>query len=215
MIDRAEPESNNYGRTYFYCNYKEEYRRDPVSILRSLVKQLCEGSPAGSFSERALAIYRHREEAGNLKSLLNIAETQELLIELSAGFKSSTIVIDALDECHKDTREQLLDVLEHILSLTELNPIKIFLTGRNDGDLRLRLERFGNIFIQEEDNSGDIDRYISSEIETCISKGRLLHGDVEDDLKGHAIDVLRKGAHGIYASPAHLLLLSPSCISGF
>lgn len=210
-----EPESTQYGRAYFYCNYKEDHRRDPASILRSLVKQLCQGSPDGSFSERALSIYMKRKEDGNMKSLLSIVEAQDLLIELSAGFKSTTILIDALDECHEETRAQLLDVLEHILSLTELNPIKIFVTGRNDGDLRTRLEKFGNIFIQERDNASDIELYIVSAVETCISNGRLLHGKVGDNLKQHTIDVLQSGAHGMYAPPPSLSFPPLRCIRGF
>lgn len=134
-----------------------------------------------------------------MKSFLSVEESKQLLIMLSAGFLKTTILIDALDECDKDTREVLFDVLEHLVSDSSPghNPIKIFVTSRNDGDLRRRLENSSNIYIQERDNSADINLYIASEIEICIEKGRLLDGVVDNDLKEHIIDVLQKGAHGM------------------
>lgn len=199
IIDRAKPESNQHSRAYFYCNYKEAGRRNPASILRSLVKQLCQGSPEGNFPQPVLSIYEKRKNDGNLKSFLSVGECKQLLIKLSSGFLRTTILIDALDECDKDTREVLFDVLENLVSDSspEHYPIKVFVTSRNDGDLQRRLGNSPNIYIQERDNSADINLYITSEVESCITKGRLLDGKVDDDLKEHIIDVLRNGAHGM------------------
>lgn len=199
IIDRAKPESNQHSRAYFYCNYKEAGRRNPASILRSLVKQLCQGSPEGNFPQPVLSIYEKRKNDGNLKSFLSVEECKKLLIKLSSGFLRTTILIDALDECDKDTREVLFDVLENLVSDSspEHYPIKVFVTSRDDGDLQRRLGNSPNIYIQERDNSADINLYITSEVESCITKSRLLDGKVDDDLKEHIIDVLRNGAHGM------------------
>lgn len=41
----------------------------------------------------------------------------------------------------------LFDVLEYVMSLAK-NPIKIFATSRDDGDLMTRLEMSTNVYIQ-------------------------------------------------------------------
>lgn len=48
IIDLMEPAYNEFSLAYFYCNYGEAGRRDPASILRSIVKQLCLQSPTGN-----------------------------------------------------------------------------------------------------------------------------------------------------------------------
>lgn len=187
---------------YFYCNYKEDQRRDPASILRSLVKQLCLMSRSG-FPEPVLSIYKKRNRDADLNNLLSVAECKELLITLSAGFLRTTIVIDALDECDPDTRGSLCDVLEQAVSSSKTsktsnrNPVKVFITSRNDGDLRRRFEGSPNVYIQERDNSDDIKLYIKTEIEACIRRKELLDGVVGLQLKERIVRALETGACGM------------------
>lgn len=192
-----EPKQKEHSLAYFYCNYKEAGRRDPASILRALVKQLCLMSPEETFPAPMLSIYKRRKKDADLSNLLSVDEIKFLLVDLSAGFLQTTIVIDALDECDRDTRGIIFDVLEHVMSAPK-NPVKIFVTSRDDGDLRRRLENSPNVYIQEGDNSNDICRYIDSEIHICIKTGKLLEGEVDDTLKAHIIEALRKGARGMY-----------------
>lgn len=180
IIDDMKPETQ-CSLAYFYCNYKEDQQSDPASILRSLVKQLCLMSRSG-FPEPVLSIYRKRKSEADLTNLLSVSECKDLLITLSTGFLRTTIVIDALDECDPDTRGSLCDVLEQTVSSSKTpiqGTIKVFITSRNDGDLRRRFEGSPNVYIQERDSSKDINLYIEAEIEACIRRKELLGGAAE------------------------------------
>lgn len=201
IIDEMEPKTKGCSLAYFYCNYKEEQRRDPASILRSLVKQLCLLSPGegslATFPEPVLAVYSERKDKGDLSRLLSLKESKDLLIKLSAGFLKTMIIIDALDECDRSTRRSLFDLLEQVVSSAKQNPVKIFVTSRDDGDLMIKFEDSPNVYIQERDNSGDIDHYIQTEIEACITAKRLLRGNVSLDLQNRIVAALQAGARGM------------------
>lgn len=187
---------------YFYCNYKEAQRRDPAAILRSLVKQLCLMSLSG-FPVPVLSIYNQRMQDADLTNLLSVKECKELLIKLSTGFLRTTIVIDALDECDPVTRGGLCDVLEQIVLSSTTSPgsnyapVKIFITSRNDGDLNRRFEGSPNVYIQERDNSDDINLYIETEVAGCIRRKELLGGVVKGELEQRIIRALKAGARGM------------------
>lgn len=194
-----EPAYNEFSLTYFYCNYGEAGRRDPSSILRSIVKQLCLQSPTGSLPESVLAIYNKRQQENDSRPL-DIDEIKGLLVNLSAGFLQTTIVIDALDECDRGTREILFDILEFVMFLAK-TPIKIFATSRDDGDLMTRLEMLPNVYIQQGQNDGDITLFINSEITACTTNRKLLNGVVADDLRERIVSTLQGKAHGMYVCP--------------
>lgn len=118
-----EPAYNEYALAYFYCNYGEAGRRDPESILWSIIKQLCIQSPTGTVPESILAIYNKRMREGDRRPV-DINKIKGLLVNLAAGFLQTTIVIDALDECDKGTREILVDILEDVMAVAK-HPTKI------------------------------------------------------------------------------------------
>lgn len=202
VIEELEPDTDNskFPLAYFYCNYTEDERRDPASILRSLVKQLCIVSPSldtgSTIPEAVLSIYGEREKKADLRHPLTVAECKTILIALSAGFLRTTIIIDALDECHADTRGALFHALEHVVS-SSANPVKVFVTSRDYADLRKQFENSPNVYIQERDNSSDINQYIRTEIDARIQSKELLHGLVDPDFKKVIVLALEAGARGM------------------
>lgn len=195
-----ETKTSEYALAYFYCNYKEAERTDPASILRSLVKQLCLLSPGSSFPDAVLSVYEQRKKEADLSNLLSVEESKHLLIKLSAGFLCTTIVVDALDECDPKTRGSLFNVLEDIVSSSQRNPVKVFVTSRDDGDLRKKFQDHPNVYIQEGDNSADINYFIKTEIEACIKDKKLLGGEVGLDQQARIVSALQAGARGMYVS---------------
>lgn len=107
------------------------------------------------------------------------------------------IVIDALDECEKSTRHLLLQVLQYILN-NSVGQVKVFVTSRDDDDIVLHLDGSPNVYIKPNDNSNDINNFIETEIERCISEKKLLRGSVTPELKELIISTLIDGAHGMY-----------------
>ncbi|KAL7265925.1 hypothetical protein RUND412_011545, partial [Rhizina undulata] len=175
VIDTFESSrSNNDAVLYFYCKHGEKERQDPLSILSSLVKQLSLlMSPEGSqLPQPVVSIFKnHEHKSGKLQ----LSESQELIASLAKNFIRTAIVIDALDECDKESRKKLLTALEVIMK-SSAGVFKIFVTSRPADDIELKLEGVPNVYIQSSDNSGDIAAFVKAAVEKCISKKLLLRG---------------------------------------
>lgn len=198
IIDEFQPRPDTGDAlAYFYCNYREDTRRDPAFLLRTLVKQLCLLGPTNQLPDVVLSIYEKRESQGHQSGPLHLEESRDLIVALSAGFTQTTIIIDALDECDRGTRTGLFITLKHIINST--THVKIFLTGRNDGDIQRMLRGFPSHYLDATDNSGDISTYVHSEITRCSTEGLLLDGEeIDQVLQSEIILALEKGADGMY-----------------
>lgn len=206
VIDEFQPSpGTDHALAFFYCNYREENRRDPASVLRALVKQLCLVGLSTELPQPILLTYKEREARGHQSGPLHSNESRDLIVALSAGYSQTTIVIDALDECNRDTRRGLFQILKHIIQST--THVRIFLTGRNDGDIQKMLYDFPSHYLDATDNSGDIATYVTSEIARCSREGLLLDGQLDPILESEIIQALKSGADGMYVSS--LLLLNP------
>lgn len=134
-----------------------------------------------------------------------------MIVALSAGFTQTTIIIDALDECDRGTRNGLFLTLKQIIDST--THVRIFLTGRSDGDIQRMLRDFPSHYLDATDNSGDISTYIHSEITRCSNEGLLLDEDeIDQVLESEIIRALEQGADGMYGISPHPVH-EPSLIS--
>lgn len=195
-VFKSQLNTDQHALAFFYCNYRDAARMDPASALRALVKQLCLHSPSGELPGPVLSIYETRDKNGHQSGALHPNESRDLIQHLSTGFAQTTIVIDALDECNRDTRGHLFQILKHIVAST--SAVRIFITGRSDGDIQRILGDFPNHYIEARDNQGDIETYINSEIERCCREKALLDGDIDKELESDIVSTLMKGADGMY-----------------
>ena len=190
---------------YFYCNRAEENRREPQSILNTLVQQLAQTrteSGKNKLLKPVVDIYLDRGRKGQLSSRLSLGESQELLVQLTNIYPQTTICIDALDEVETETRLLLLKALKNIIEKSK-NLVKIFATTRMDTDILRQFETFPRIELQPDDNIGDINRFVETKLQSTIDDGLLLEGDVTDKLKVEIFDVLCRRSRGMYAHHSH------------
>ena len=80
---------------YFYCNRAEENRREPQSILNTLIQQLAQTKSENGLLKPVVDIYLDREKEGQKSSRLSLVESQELLVQLTDIYPQTTICIDA------------------------------------------------------------------------------------------------------------------------
>jgi hypothetical protein len=92
-----------------------------------------------------------------------MGDCKSLLLDLVNTYPRTTLVLDALDECEKHERLELIAILDHVLA-EALNPVKIFISSRPDGDIKEKLKDRANIGINATDNQDDISRFVNSEI---------------------------------------------------
>lgn len=175
---------------YFYCNQNESQRRDPANIMQAIVKQLSVVLPG--LPKPVVAGYDKRVKSGLAAGPLGFCESSDLLVSLLEIFPQTTIVIDALDESDPAKRGQFLEALTTIMR-SSTSVVKVFISSRDDIDIKLKLERVPNIYI-EANNSEDIERFIHREM-TEPNNRRLFC--LPDTQKKRIMSTLVKKANGM------------------
>jgi ankyrin repeat domain-containing protein 50 len=152
---------NHEGFAFFYCNRNEDDRRKPLSILRSYVRQLSTvaNSPR-NMQAKLRSLYLEAKLKG---SDLTFNMCREQLLESLNLYPKTTIVLDALDECEPDSRGQLIERIEFLLTHSK-KPLMVFISSRPDGHIRDRYLSRPNIEIQATENQGDIEKFVNEEI---------------------------------------------------
>ena len=181
---------------YFYCNRAEESRRDPESILRTLIQQLAQSPSEDRLLTPVLNIYKDREKEGQLSSRLTFKECQDLLVQLVAVYPRATICIDALVEVDHKLRLELLEALKHVVERSN-TLVKIFATTRMDTDILVQFEMFPRIELEPDDNVDDINRFVKEKVQRAIERKQLLHGNVPNALKAEICQVLCQRSKGM------------------
>ena len=188
VIDSLSSNPTPEKLAYFYCNRAEENRRDPQSILNTLIQQLAQTeSEDDKLLKPVVDIYLDREREGQTSSRLSLRESEELLVKLMDIHPQTTICIDALDEVKTKARIHLLKALKNVIEKSK-NPVKIFATTRMDTDILRQFETFPRIELQP-NNTSDINQFVKTKLQSTIDDRLLLDGDVPDNLKIEICDV--------------------------
>jgi Cdc6-like AAA superfamily ATPase len=152
---------NQEGFAFFYCNRNETERREPLSMLRAFIRQLSTINYQSHSIQKCIKDFYN--ECRLKASEPTMGDCKELLLELVNIYPRTTLVVDALDECEKHKRFELIETLDHLLAKAS-NPVKIFVSSRPDGDIKERLKDRANIEINATDNQDDISIFVNSEI---------------------------------------------------
>jgi len=159
--DALNSNPNHEGLAFFYCNRNEIERQEPLSVLRSFVRQL---STIAHDEDSIQKNLRQLHIQTRLKaSELNMDICKGLLLEFINLYPKTTLILDALDECDTHKRGVLIEIFDHFLNHAS-RPVKIFISSRPDGDIKERLKSRANIEIQATDNQDDIATFVKSEI---------------------------------------------------
>jgi hypothetical protein len=181
---------------FFYCDFRDDQKKDRRGLLSSLLVQLCEQFDAYSaiLSNFYVAHSRGSQHASDselvdcLKDMLKVP-----------GQATVHIIIDALDECPIITglsspREEVLDLVEDLVNSCISN-LRICVTSRPEADIAPVLEplAFRSISIHVESGQvQDIAEYVRSYVRTKREMRRWKDAD-----KQLAIDELIKKADGM------------------
>ena len=181
---------------FFYCDFRDDQKKDQRGLLSSILVQLCEQSDAystilsdfyaahGDGSQHA----SDDELLGCLKDMLKFP-----------GQATVYIVIDALDECPitsglQTPREEVLDLVKELVNL-QIPNLRVCVTSRPEADITPILEPLAFRSISLHGESGqveDIAEYVRFVIRTGLEMRRWKDAD-----KQLVIDVLTKKADGM------------------
>ena len=76
---------------------------------------------------------KEAEKDNSALKKLTVQDCTRLIVELTKNHPA-TIILDALDECEKDTRHELLEAFDEIISQSA-EVVKVFVSSRDDVDI--------------------------------------------------------------------------------
>jgi Cdc6-like AAA superfamily ATPase len=204
VIDNLQPSLPVGSFAYFYClrSAAEDERSRPEEVIRSILRQLAfTGTETKILKTAAAKKYEAKEKESKLHcsdevERLTWQECVHLLVEILRD-TSTVIVIDALDELKKEDRSILYEAFDTILEKVDPGIVRIFISSRDDGDIKMKLSRYPNIYIEATDNKDDVKQFVIQEVDKAIKHCRLLRGSVSLELKGDIVRTLIEGAQGM------------------
>ncbi|KAK2603132.1 hypothetical protein N8I77_009612 [Diaporthe amygdali] len=139
---------------YFYCDRNRADHRDPLSTDRGDTHVICQ------IVEEQWRLQRRK---GFPSNELPLHECKKILPQLIAAHTRTTMVVDGLDECDKDSRHELIRILNNIVESPNCL-IKIFISSREDRDLAENYETHPHLQVQAYDNDYDIRSYVLAQL---------------------------------------------------
>ncbi|KAI0536938.1 hypothetical protein GGR58DRAFT_370150 [Xylaria digitata] len=147
---------------YFFCDSNRHTHRNPRSLLCSLVRQLSLTNRLG-INPYTINIYNKKRASGFASDCLTIRECLELLVELINSHELTYIIIDGLDESELETRDKLMEVFQNLVSQCK-TPLKLFISSREDEDIKQQFRDGRDLRITAKDNQADIERFVVSRL---------------------------------------------------
>jgi hypothetical protein len=180
---------------FFYCDFREDQKKDLRGLLSSLLAQLCHQSD--SYSNVLSKLYTEHSNGLRHPSDDVLAECLKDLLSLP-GHAPVYLIVDALDECPNTSipspRDEVLDLIEELIK-SEIPKLRVCVTSRPETDIKDILEPLVRHTVSLHDESGqkgDIEEYIKSVINTNKKNKRWKAAD-----KQLVIDVLTEKADGM------------------
>ncbi|KAJ3541002.1 hypothetical protein NM208_g4804 [Fusarium decemcellulare] len=174
---------------FFYCSREENSRREPESIFRSLLRQL-----SSAHDERDLIHRLLQDRAVELvegTATLSARECSDLIPKMLDDYSSTTIIIDALDECDRVTRHTLMNGLDRLIE--QRKRLKIFISSRRDDDIQFHFRFRPIIELKATDNENDLTHFVNSRLSQNEHWKKL-----SDPLQAMVREKLRHGAGDMF-----------------
>ena len=191
-----KPEASPASLAFFYCDFREDQKRNSRGLLSSLLVQLGEQSDA--YLTKLSDLYRANGGGSQHPSDNKLLGCLKDMLKLP-GQATVYIIIDALDECPTTTgsphpREKVLNVVKELVDLNIPN-LRICVTSRPEADIERIVGPLAFRCVSLEDEGGqveDIAKYVENFVNT---DSEMREWKVAD--KRLVINVLSKKANGM------------------
>jgi hypothetical protein len=181
---------------FFYCDFREDQKKDLRGLLSSLLVQLSHQSD--SYCDILFKFYSEHDEGSRDPSDDELARCLTDLLKLP-GRAPVYLIVDALDECSntsavRSPREKVLNLIEELIK-SQFPNLRMCVTSRPETDIKYVLGplTFCSVSLHDERGQmGDIEAYIKSVIYTHPKNRRW-----KVEHKQLVVDVLTAKADGM------------------
>jgi len=182
---------------FYYCDFREDVKKDRHGLLSSVLFQLCHQSD--SYSDILSTFYSEHARGSQQPSDDALATCLKDLLR-TPGQAPVYLILDALDECPNTSalpspREKVLKLLEELLIDLQISNLRICVTSRSETDIKGVLYPLSFRSVSLHDEIGqieDIDFYIKSVVNTDPIMRRW-----NTEIKQLVIDVLTNMVDGM------------------
>jgi hypothetical protein len=154
---------------FFYCDFREDQKKDLRGLLSSLLVQLCHQSD--SYCDMLFKFYSEHVKGSRHPGDDELTECLGNLLKLP-GQAPVYLIFDALDECPNtssiSSRDEVLNFIEELIN-SQIQNLRICVTSRPEADIKDVLDPLIFDSVSLHDESGqkkDIEDYIKSAIYT-------------------------------------------------
>jgi hypothetical protein len=180
---------------FFYCDFREDGKKDLRGLVSSLLVQLCHQSD--SYSGMVSKLYSEHAKSPHYPSDDALVLCLRRILDLP-GQPPIFLIIDALDECPitssdlPSPREKVLTLVKQLM-VSRFPNLRICVTSRAETDVKVVLEPLCFRSISLHDESGhreDIVWYIKSVVRTdpIMQAWRLTDKELLIDVLTHKVD---------------------------
>jgi hypothetical protein len=181
---------------FFYCDFREDEKRDLRGLLSSMLIQLSHQSD--SYSQILSRFYSEHANGSKHPSDDQLVQCLKDILGVS-GQAAVYLIVDGLDECSNTSampspREKVLNLLKGLMD-SQIPNLRICVTSRPEIDIEAALKplTFHSISLHDEDGQmKDIDNYIKHVVNTDQNIRRWKAADKE-----LVIDVLIEKSDGM------------------
>ena len=174
---------------YYYCDFADQRTLQTDRILGTVLKQfLPEDQFPKEIEPQILQAYGHGQRTPGTH------EIGDLVCSLMQLRPPGYIVLDGLDECEKQPRQEVLNVLKRVTALKNAC-VRTFVSCRDEDELLRSLHLYPRIQLTSEALGGDIKLFVEGSIRSRIESGQLRIRN--PDLEHHIVQELVKKAHGM------------------
>jgi hypothetical protein len=181
---------------FFYCDFREDDKRDLRGLVLSVLVQLFHQSD--SYSQILSTFHSEHAKGSQHPSDDELVQCLKDILEV-AGQAPVYLIVDGLDECLNTSampspREKVLMLLEDLVN-SRLPNLRICVTSRPEPDIKAVLEplTFRSVSLHNEGGQlEDIDNYIKSVVNTDPMMRRWKAADKE-----LVVDLLMKKSDGM------------------
>ncbi|KAH9959367.1 hypothetical protein BGW80DRAFT_1449133 [Lactifluus volemus] len=182
---------------FFYCDFRDDEKRNRRGLLSSLLIQLCDQSKF--YAEIIYNLYSEHRDGSQDPSDAALAQCLKDVIRC-VGKPPIYIILDALDECPNahgtpSPRGKVLMLVEDLVSLHIPN-LRICITSRPETDIETTLDRlkFHPVSLHDEEGQiQDIENYIISVVNSDARMGKWRADDKE-----LVVGTLSRKANGMF-----------------
>ena len=179
---------------FFYCDFREDPKKDRRGLLSSVLVQLCHQSNA--YCDILSNLYMLHDKGSRQPSDNSLVQCLKDMTKLP-GQAPVYLIVDALDECPNthalpSSRKKVLLLVQELIE-SKIPDLRICVSSRPETDIKAVLEPLAPNSISLHDESGqmeDINDYIKSVVNSSMKRLKA-----ED--KQLIVDVLIKNANGM------------------